>query len=180
MYQSKNLDHLGIVAAVCNEIQLEEEINKITGIDPRQKVTCGQAVKAMTLNTFGFTYRPLYLFPEFFQTKPVKLLIGKGLHADDFNDDCLGQTLDKLSDAGLEETFMRAAANAQHYEGNNRFYHSDTSSISLQGEYTPVEDDIDAAPITLTHGFSKDNRPDLKQFVISLSLGVIFQCSFKH
>ncbi|MFO8077157.1 MAG: IS1634 family transposase, partial [Thermoplasmatota archaeon] len=171
MYQSKNLDHLGIVAAVCNEIQLEEEINKIIGIDPRQKVTCGQAVKAMTLNTLGFVDRPLYLFPEFFRTKPVELLIGKGLHADDFNDDCLGRTLDKLYDAGLEETFMCVAANAQHYEGNNRFYHSDTSSMSLQGEYTPVEGDIDAAPITITHGFSKDNRPDLKQFVVSLITG---------
>ncbi len=171
MYQSKNLDHLGIVAAVCNEIQLEEEINKIIGIDPRQKVTCGQAVKAMTLNTLGFVDRPLYLFPEFFRTKPVELLIGKGLHAEDFNDDCLGRTLDKLYDAGLEETFMRVAANAQHYEGNNRFYHSDTSSISLQGEYTPVDGDIDAAPITITHGFSKDNRPDLKQFVVSLITG---------
>jgi len=171
MYQSKNLDHLGIVAAVCNEIQLEEEINKITGIDPRQKVTCGQAVKAMTLNTLGFVDRPLYLFPEFLGTKPVELLMGKGLHADDFNDDCLGRTLDKLYDAGLEETFMRVAANAQHYEGNNRFYHSDTSSMSLQGEYTPVTGDSDAAPIRITHGFSKDNRPDLKQFVVSLITG---------
>jgi len=171
MYQSKNLDHLGIVAAVCNEIQIEEEINKITGIDPRQKVTCGQAVKAMTLNTLGFVDRPLYLFPEFFRTKPVELLIGKGVHADDFNDDCLGRTLDKLYDAGLEETFMRVAANAQQYEGNNRFYHSDTSSMSLQGEYIPVKGDIDAAPITITHGFSKDNRPDLKQFVVSLITG---------
>ncbi len=171
MYQSKNLDHLGIVAAVCNEIQIEEEINKIIGIDPRQKVTCGQAVKAMTLNTLGFVDRPLYLFPEFFQTKPVELLIGKGLHADDFNDDCLGRTLDKLYDAGLEETFMRLAAKAQHYEGDTRFYHSDTSSMSLQGEYSPVKGDIDAAPISITNGFSKDNRPDLKQFVISLITG---------
>ena len=171
MYQSKNLDHLGIVAAVCNEIQLEEEINKIIGIDPRQKVTCGQAVKAMIINTLGFVDRPLYLFPEFFRTKPVELLIGKGLHAEDFNDDCLGRTLDKLYTTGLEETFMRVAANAQHYEGKNQFYHSDTSSISLQGKYTPVEGDIDAAPITITHGFSKDNRPDLKQFMISLITG---------
>lgn len=171
MYESRNLDHLGIVAAVCNEIKLEEEINKITGIDPRQIVTCGQAVKAMVLNTLGFVDRPLYLSPEFLRTKPVELLIGKGLKADDFNDDCLGRTLDKLYNVGLEEVFMRAAANAQKYEGNTRFYHSDTTSISLQGEYTPADGDIDAAPIQITNGFSKDHRPDLKQFVVSLITG---------
>lgn len=171
MYESRNLDHLGIVAAVCNEIKLEDEINEIIGIDPRQKVTCGHAVKAMVLNTLGFVDRPLYLSPEFLRTKPVELLIGKGLKADDFNDDCLGRTLDKIYDAGLEEIFMRVASNAQKYEGNTRFYHSDTTSISLQGEYIPVDGDIDAAPIQITHGFSKDNRPDLKQFVVSLITG---------
>jgi len=171
MYESRNIDHLGIVAAVCNEIKLEEEINKITGIDPQQIVTCGQAVKAMVLNTLGFVDRPLYLSPEFLRTKPVELLIGKGLKADDFNDDCLGRTLDKMYKAGLEEIFMRTAANAYKYEGNTRFYHSDTTSISLQGQYTPVDGDIDAVPVQITHGFSKDKRPDLKQFVVSLITG---------
>jgi transposase len=171
MHESRNLDHLGIVAAVCNEIKLEQEINKIIGIDPRQKITCGQAVKAMVLNTLGFVDRPLYLSPEFLKTKPIELLIGKGLKADNFNDDCLGRTLDKMYDAGLEEVFMRVAAKAQKYEGDTRFYHSDTTSISLQGEYTPANGDIDAAPIKITHGFSKDKRPDLKQFVVSLITG---------
>ena len=38
---SKSMDHLGIVAMVCKEIGLEEEIDRIVGVDPRQKVTCG-------------------------------------------------------------------------------------------------------------------------------------------
>ena len=44
-------------------------------MDPRQKVTCGEAVVAMVLNTLGFVDRPLYLFPEFMATKPVEILI---------------------------------------------------------------------------------------------------------
>jgi len=40
-YISKSLDHLGIVATVCKEIGLADEINRIIGVDPRQKVTCG-------------------------------------------------------------------------------------------------------------------------------------------
>ncbi|MDI6886795.1 MAG: DUF4277 domain-containing protein, partial [archaeon] len=114
-YTSKDLDHLGIVAVVCREIGLAEEIDRIVGVDPRQKVTCGEAVVAMILNALGFVDRPLYLFPEFMTTKPVEILIREGLKAEDFNDDVLGRTLDKLY-----------------------------------------------------RGYSKDGRPDLKQFVISL------------
>ena len=49
-YTSKILDHLGIVATVCKEIGLADEINRILGVDPRQKVTCGEAVVAMVFS----------------------------------------------------------------------------------------------------------------------------------
>ena len=64
-HSSKNMDHLGIVAMVCREIDLAGEIDRIVGVDPRQKVTCGEVVVAMVLNALGFVDRPLYLFPEF-------------------------------------------------------------------------------------------------------------------
>jgi transposase len=86
-YSSKDLGHLGIVAAVCREIGLADEIDRIVGVDPRQKVTCGEAVVAMVLNALGFVDRSLYLFPEFMETKPVELLIGEGLKVEWFNDD---------------------------------------------------------------------------------------------
>nr|QNO53012.1 hypothetical protein PNHJDAII_00016 [Methanosarcinales archaeon ANME-1 ERB6] len=99
-YSSKNMDHLGIVGRVCKEIDLAGEIDRIVGVDPRQKVTCGEAVVAMVLNTLGFVDRPLYLFPEFLATKPVELLIGEGLKAEWFNDDVIGRSLEKLYRAG--------------------------------------------------------------------------------
>jgi len=46
-FTSKTLDHLGIVSAVCREINLADEIDRIVGVDPRQKVTCGEAVVAI-------------------------------------------------------------------------------------------------------------------------------------
>ena len=166
-YSSKNMDHLGIVAKVCKEIDLASEIDRIVGVDPRQKVSCGEAVVAMVLNMLGFVDRPLYLFPEFMGTKPVEILIREELKPEDFNDDVLGRTLDKLYRAGPEGIFMQIAANA-YGEYSGRFWHNDTSTISLQGEYEHEEGDIDAVPIEITHGFSKDHRPDLKQFVVSL------------
>ena len=166
-YSSKNLDHLGIVATVCKEIGVAEEIDRIVGVDPRQKVTCGEAVVAMVLNALGFVGRPLYLFPEFMETKPAEILIRDGLKAEDFNDDVLGRTLEKLYRAGPEGIFMQIASKA--YKGyGGRFFHNDTTTMSLQGEYEHEEGDLDAVPIEITRGYSKDGRPDLKQFVISL------------
>lgn len=166
-FASKTLDHLGIVAAVCREINLASEIDRIIGVDPRQKVSCGEAVMAMVLNMLGFVNRPLYLFPEFMSTKPVEILIREELKPEDFNDDVLGRTLDKLYRAGPEGIFMQISANA-YGEYSGRYWHNDTSTIGLQGEYEHEEGDIDAVPIEITHGFSKNHRPDLKQFVVSL------------
>ena len=135
-YTSKILDHLGIVATVCKEIGLADEINRILGVDPRQKVTCGEAVVAMVLNALGFVDRPLYLFPEFMATKPVEILIREGLKAEDFNDDVLGRTLDKLYRAGPEGIFMQIAANA-YGEYSGRFLSSRTHSPPPIGVLAP-------------------------------------------
>ncbi len=121
-HTSKDLCHLGIVSAVCYEIRLIEVINEIVRVDPRQKVTCGEAVLAMILNCLGFVDRPLYLFTEFMKTKPVGILIRKDLTSDDFNDDTLGRALDKLFKAGLGTIFIQIAANA--YKPASRYLHN--------------------------------------------------------
>ena len=41
----------------------------------------------------------------------------------------------------------------------------DTSSFSVTGEHLPDED---LQAVTITHGYSKDHRPDLKQVVLEL------------
>jgi transposase len=48
---------------------------------------------------------------------------------------------------------------------DQRFNHLDTTSFSLTGEYVP---DSDEHTIRITHGYSKDHRPDLKQVVLEL------------
>jgi transposase len=62
----KNIDHLGIVAGLIDEIGIVEIINSKLGIDPREKVTAGILVKAILINGLGFVSRPLYLFSQFF------------------------------------------------------------------------------------------------------------------
>ena len=64
-YTTKIVDHLGIVAGICDEIGLANEIDNLMGINPCQKVTTGEAVEMMVLNALGFVSKPLYLYPAF-------------------------------------------------------------------------------------------------------------------
>ena len=75
--QVQTLDHLGIIAGIVDEIGLVEQINQLLGQDKREKVSAGQAVKAMILNGLGFVSAPLYLFGKFFEGKAIEHLIGK-------------------------------------------------------------------------------------------------------
>jgi len=108
----------------------------------------------------------LYLSPEFLNTKPVELLIRKDLCAGDFNDDVLGRALDNIYSHGPETIFMSVSASA-YKKYRSRFLHSDTTTISVEGEYKHEEGDIDERSIEITYGHPKQGRTDLKQFVIS-------------
>ncbi|MGK7933707.1 MAG: DUF4277 domain-containing protein, partial [Microcystaceae cyanobacterium] len=59
----QNIDHLGIVAGIIDEIKIVKIINEKLGVDSREEVTSGQVVKALILNALGMVSRPLYLFP---------------------------------------------------------------------------------------------------------------------
>jgi transposase len=92
----QDLDHLGIVAGIVDEIGIVEIINKEIGTDEREKVSAGQVVKAMIINCMGFLTAPLYLFSEFFEGKATEHLIGSGVKAEYLNDSRLGRVLDQI------------------------------------------------------------------------------------
>lgn len=171
-YDTKRLDHLGIVAGICHEIGLVDTIDEMLPTPSGRKVSCGQATLAMVLNGLGFTGRALYLMPEYLENKPVDLLIDEALVASDFNDDTLGRALDELFQAGITELFAQVAQNAvSTYQLDVAFAHTDTSSFSLSGQYeSEVAQEAEAVygAIKITHGYSKDHRPDLKQVVVTL------------
>ena len=82
-YETRRIDHLGIVAGICREIGLIEQVDqRVKGSE--RKVSCGQAVQALVLNALGFTSRALYLVPDYLKNRPVDLLLGEGLSAADY------------------------------------------------------------------------------------------------
>jgi hypothetical protein len=56
-----NLDHLGLVAGMIDEIGIVEKINDLVGSQPGEKVSPGHAVKAMIINGLGLVSSPLYI-----------------------------------------------------------------------------------------------------------------------
>jgi transposase len=173
--ESKNIDHLGIIAGIIDEIGIVEKINEIFLIDSREKVNTGEVVKAIILNGLGFVSRPLYLFPEFFKDKAIENLIGDGIKASDLNDDKIGRVMDKLYKYGLTKLFLIIALSVvKKYEIETKYSHLDSTSLHLHGEYNSLnnpdkEPGISREnPINITQGYSRDHRPDLKQCILDL------------
>jgi len=60
-YQSRSLDHLGLVAGMVDELGIPELIDTVVTQDHKQRhVSVGICVKAMILNGLGFINRALY------------------------------------------------------------------------------------------------------------------------
>src|SRR6266478_6529168 len=162
----ERLDHLGVVASVIKELGIIEMIDARLPRHDQEAITAGEAVAGMILNGLGFSHRPLSLTPQFFVNKPLDMLFRPGVHADMFNRFKLGRSLDEVFTYGCNLLFSELALAVCVQEGiDQRFHHLDTTSFSLSGEYAP---DSDEHAIIITHGYSKDHRPDLKQAVLEL------------
>jgi transposase len=172
---TKVMDHHGLIAAQCKELRLAQRLDKRLQGSPTRIVSYGRACVAMILNGLGFANRSLYLTPQFFESKPVQLLLDADIEARHLNDDTLGDALDAIADYGPEQLFGEVAFEiALEHNLLGRLMHVDTTSFSVHGAYknshAAAAQTDEPANIHLTHGFSKDHRPDLKQVVLSLAM----------
>src|SRR6266699_1753885 len=167
-FVNERLDHLGIVAGVCQEIGLAAWLD---AQEPgyRQRVSVGTATMAMVLNGLGFSNRQLYLVPQYFANKPVEHLLGEGISADLLHDDCLGRTLDWIAEHDPTSLFAGIARQARERFGLAATrVHVDTTSFSVSGAYEADPEAAEPARIAITYGYSRDHREDLKQWMLAL------------
>ena len=161
----ERLDHLGIISGVIKDLGIIEMIDDRIAPDDQEEITTGEAVAGMILNGLGFSQRPPSLTPQFFANKPLERLFREGV-ADHFNRFKLGRSLDKVFAYGCDTLFGELSLAVCQQEGvDRRFRHVDTTSFSLYGDYVA---ETDEQAIVITHGYSKDHRPDLKQAVLEL------------
>ena len=93
--------------------------------------------------------------------------MGKGINAEDLNDDSLGRALDILFEKGLSNIFALISHVACHIFGiSTSSAHMDTTSFSMAGDFSEEEENA----VRITYGHSKDKRQDLKQIVVGLSI----------
>lgn len=169
----KNLDHLGLVGGLLEDIGIVPIINELLGEHQAEKIKAGQVVKAMILNGLGLVSSPLYLFSRLFEGKATEHLLGQGIQAEHLNDDRLGRVLDQLYQVGLNQVFMSIVlAVVEKYVIEVKTVHLDSSSFQVEGEYKSEESSSEEGEyphrIKITYGYSRDKRPDLKQFMMDL------------
>ena len=153
--------HMPIIKAYAKKIGLAETIDRL--VDTQMELSPGMAVFAMVLDTLsGRT--PLYRLTEFFEEKDTELLLGTAIEPERFCDYNLGRSMDKIFETGTQKIYSQLAQNALTvFAVDPRRLHFDTTSVSVFGDY-----DLLDPPFDITYGYSKDKRPDLKQFLVSM------------
>ncbi len=166
--EAYQVHHLPIVKAYADKIGVVEVINQL--VPTEMDIDPGTIVLGMILDTLRGR-SPLYRLQDSFAQQDTELLFGKAIPAEAFNDDTVGRVLDRLYDTGTIKLFTACAVRADQVFGlDKRYVHFDTTSVSVYGDYLPREDQQEQeqeVPFTITHGYSKDKRPDLKQFVFA-------------
>ena len=54
----QDIDHCGIVAGICDEMNLVEQINRLLGTHPQEITTCRSSCKSNDLKWVGVRKRP--------------------------------------------------------------------------------------------------------------------------
>lgn len=104
--------------------------------------------------------------------KATEHLLGEGVLAEHLKNDRLGRVLDALYLGGLSPLFIAICLIAARKFGVEcKSAHFDSTSLAVEGEYlseSQVSQGVAPVPVTIPYGYSRDHRPDLKQFVINL------------
>jgi len=156
-----------VVAALCDALKIPQIIDSVVRWDPVQcRLSPGLRVKAMLINVL-VRRSALWRVERFFEHQDLEVLFGTSqqVEAHELNDDALGRALDKLAEVDLKLLFSSIALQAAMTNDIPLSHlHCDTTSISVQGAYE------EEGELHITFGYSKDKRPDLKQFLVGLTV----------
>ena len=160
----KGVNHLPIIRAYAEKLRLAQIVNE--RVPSEMNIPPGVVILALVLDTLsGRT--PLYRLDESFAGLDTEALLGQKIEAEELNDDLLGRVLDRTFRAGTLKIFSAVSRQAvQVFPVEGQRFHYDTTSVNVFGDYR-YEPEA-PPPFQIVAGYSKDHRPDLKQFLISL------------
>jgi len=164
-----------------DKMQLVKTIDELVPTRPqREKLTHGEAVAALITMLLNYSHA-LYAMEKWGAQNDILRSIFPYLEPSDYSDDRLARTLDDMFARGLRT--IHSAVSLAMIRGFNLCVsniHHDTTSFSFYGVYEEEESEESEEPKVvaagaqrpphITHGYSRDRRPDLKQVVSSLSV----------
>jgi len=160
------VSHLPIIKSYAVKIGLFDIINEL--VPSKMDVDPGTIFLGMVMDILSGR-PPLYRLDEFFQDQDTELLLGKRIKPAVFNDYNVGRILDKAYEIGAIKIFSAISKRAVDvFEVDNRHVSFDTTSVSVFGDYDLYAEDAESRILKITHGHSKDHRPGLKQFLVSM------------
>lgn len=159
------VDFQPIIRGYMQRLGLVELINRM--VVTEMEVEPGLILAGMVQDTFSGR-SPLYHLESFFADQDTELLLGTAPEPGTFSDHNVGRTLDRIYRAGPSRIFSEIGRRAAiAFDLDTRSGHWDSTSVSVWGDYD-VYAGQDDQRLRLTFGYSKDHRPDLKQFLISM------------
>ena len=162
--EAYEVHHWPLVRAYAERLGLVGLINRL--VPSEMEIDPGTIVLGLVIDTLSGR-SPLYHLEAFFESQDRALLLGREVEAKVFNDDTVGRVLDRLFEVGTQKLFSELSrAAVERFAIPLKHVHHDTTSVTLWGDYWPLPGTESAFEIT--YGHSKDQRPDLKQFMVSL------------
>lgn len=161
---------LPVIKAICEELGILNTLNEqLTWDETQCNLSPAHRLLALIMNVLT-EGQPMYRLPEFFEGTDVENLFGEGVDPEDINNHACARALDKLYEAEPSTvlgTVLLRAADAEDIDCN--ILHADTTSFSVHGLYE-LDEDSDDDVLEITHGYSTDNRRDLRQFKAGLGV----------
>lgn len=159
-----------LCGAMCEVLGIPQTINEKTpNRDPRAELDFGTIVKAMIINILDERSHLMH-FADSFKEKDCEALFGKGVTAELFTQDRLGDTLDVVAELNHRELGSKISSKGLQLHGVPvESSHIDTTNLTVFGEYETYEDinnkddESDDNKFKITYGKPKNKHTELKQ-----------------
>lgn len=176
--QVTELKWLGLISAMMEKSSLSETVTQLM---PAKRVDTivsnANCAKALILNMLSAGPAALSVISQNFETMPVGHLLAPEITAAQLNDDRLGRFLDEFYEAGAShianQYFLTGLLPCLRLSDPLEL-HADLTSFHVHGAYQKPQghgfEQITVADsvIHITHGYSRDHHPELKQFGLSM------------
>jgi transposase len=178
LHQIRPVAHLPLVLGIVRKLNVAALIDTFCPPHPAHVLSAGRGVEALLLAILD-GHHALYKVGARLEERGLLPLLQPGLTRTALNDYRLGQILDTLFAANLNQVFGAVALRAlEVYAIPTPWLHQDTTTLTLYGAYeeAPREEThglpapAEPLPPRPAYGHSKDGHDDLKQVLLSLGV----------